>query len=71
MKVFIIIVFIILILFLAAIIYNYTQSDKKLIYNQEDIQNNEMREYNFLEEMYLDSYFFVDGIDMIKSFSET
>lgn len=26
-----------------------------------------MREYNFLAEMYRDSYFFVDGVDMIKN----
>lgn len=67
MSVFIKIFIVILILLLTAIIYNYINSGKKMIYNQEDIQNRKMREYNFLEEMYRDSYFFVDGVDMIKN----
>lgn len=67
MSVFIKIVIIVLILLLTVIIYNYIQSGKKLIFNQENIQNKKMREYNFLAEMYRDSYFLVDGVDMIKN----
>lgn len=64
MKIAITAIFIIL---LSLLIYYYKMKNNQLVYKQEDIKMQQMREYTFLAEMYRDTYFPNKVVDMGKS----